>query len=232
MTSTQHISTVRELAGWTPHMPLLLRRMGLGDADPETGLQTAASVAGLDPTLVQDYVDLILDEQITDPTDVMLLLVHLERTHHVYLRNVLPRLSFELAEAVDSWGLEHPHLLSMERVFAELRLDLEPHLAKEERVLFPKIRELMRATKRPTYAFGGLSAPIGAMIIEHRETDDRFLRLASLSDGYTLGLDEEPGLRRLYTELRILDADTVVHSAKENGWLFPSVLRHERGFAA
>jgi iron-sulfur cluster repair protein YtfE (RIC family) len=48
-----------------------------------------------------------------------------------------------------------------------LRDDLEPHLMKEEQVLFPMIRELAAATTVPTFHCGTLANPIRMMLLEH-----------------------------------------------------------------
>ncbi|MGZ4709603.1 MAG: DUF542 domain-containing protein, partial [Acidimicrobiales bacterium] len=67
---------------------------------------------------------------------------HLEATHHAYLHEELPRLTALSEKVAQVHGGRHPELLEVLRLCRELRDDLEPHLAKEERVLFPMIREL------------------------------------------------------------------------------------------
>jgi regulator of cell morphogenesis and NO signaling len=68
---------------------------------------------------------------------------HLQSTHHAYLHTELPRLD-ALAEKVASvHGARHPELMDVLAAVRELRDDLEPHLLKEERILFPLIRELV-----------------------------------------------------------------------------------------
>ena len=62
----------------------------------------------------------------------------------------------------------HPELLEVQRAYDELRADLEPHLAKEERVLFPMIRELARRRSAvPEFHCGTLRNPISVMLREH-----------------------------------------------------------------
>ena len=67
---------------------------------------------------------------------------HLEATHHRYLWDELPRVSGLVDRIVSVHGERHPELVEIGLCFAEVRVDLEPHLLKEERVLFPMIREL------------------------------------------------------------------------------------------
>ena len=74
---------------------------------------------------------------------VIELVDHIEATHHRYLWDELPRLIGAgrqgrpacTAAAIRSWRTSRP-------CFGDLRADLEPHMLKEERVLFPMIREL------------------------------------------------------------------------------------------
>ena len=70
---------------------------------------------------------------------------HIEATHHRYLWQELPRLSALIDKVTSVHGARHPELDDVARCFETLRADLEPHLVKEERVLFPMIRELATA---------------------------------------------------------------------------------------
>ncbi len=70
---------------------------------------------------------------------------HIEATHHQYLWQELPSLT--------RWSRRWPPCTApaiqssttWPECFDALRADLEPHLAKEEQVLFPMIRELAAA---------------------------------------------------------------------------------------
>lgn len=88
------------------------------------------------------------------------LIDHLESTHHRYLHTELPRLD-ALAEKVASvHGERHPELLDVLADVKDLRDDLEPHLAKEERVLFPMIRQLCSADEPIAFHCGPSRNPI------------------------------------------------------------------------
>ena len=75
---------------------------------------------------------------------------HIEATHHAYLHDELPRLE-ALLDKVDGRPRRAatPSWPFVQASFDELRAELEPHLAKEERILFPMIRELVRGGRRP-----------------------------------------------------------------------------------
>ena len=65
---------------------------------------------------------------------------HLEVTHHQYLWAELPRLSTLADKVVSVHAERHPELLEIAACYSTLRADLEPHLTKDEHVLFPMAR--------------------------------------------------------------------------------------------
>ena len=64
------------------------------------------------------------------------------QTHHTYLKEALPRLAALLDKVVNAHVARHPELTTVRELFGELRADLEPHLMKEEQVLFPMIKQI------------------------------------------------------------------------------------------
>ena len=81
---------------------------------------------------------------------------HLESTHHVYLKKTLPRLVALMDKVHQAHSPRHPELTRLQTVVENLRADLEPHLLKEEQILFPLIRQLEAA-----------QGPIRVMRFEH-----------------------------------------------------------------
>ncbi len=141
---------------------------------------------------------------------------HLEATHHRYLDEELPRLSALVAKVVGVHGDRHPELHQVRDAYEELRADLEPHLRKEERVLFPLIRNGVRGD--------ALRGPIGVMDAEHDRAGDLLALLAALTNDYTPPPDGCASYVALYEGLARLEADTHLHVHKENNVLFPAVL--------
>ncbi len=122
-------------------------------------LADACAEAGVDPEVVVGALGAIEPAQLPDwasmgPAE---LVDHLESTHHAYLHTELPRLD-ALAEKVASvHGANHPELMDVLADVRELRDDLEPHLMKEERILFPLIREQVGAPGSGADAAAGRS---------------------------------------------------------------------------
>lgn len=198
-------------------------RRPLEEACTEKGLsvdEVRAALAGLEAEPSPEWTSM-------GPAE---LVDHLEATHHRYLHAELPRLE-ALAEKVASvHGSRHPELLDVLADVKDLREDLEPHLMKEERILFPMIRELAAASASggsPVFHCGSLRNPISVMLAEHDATADLLERMLEHSGGYEVPADGCASFRALYEGLADLEADTHLHVHKENNLLFPAVVALE-----
>ncbi|HEY5888399.1 MAG TPA: iron-sulfur cluster repair di-iron protein [Acidimicrobiales bacterium] len=149
---------------------------------------------------------------------------HLEATHHAYLHAELPRLLALIDKVTRVHGVRHGELVDIGAAFVALRADLEPHLLKEERVLFPMIRQLAAATAPTSFPCGPLANPISVMQAEHDRAGELLARLRRLTDGYQVPADGCASYRALYDGLAELEADIHLHVHKENNLLFPAVV--------
>lgn len=152
---------------------------------------------------------------------------HLEATHHRYLWDEMPRLSALVAKVASVHGDRHQELGYVAACFADVRADLTPHLLKEERILFPMIRQLAVADAPPMFHCGTLRNPISVMLREHESVGELLAKLRSLTNGYELPADACASYIACYAALAELEADTHLHIHKENNLLFPLVLRME-----
>jgi regulator of cell morphogenesis and NO signaling len=219
-----------------PHLDVLGLDFCCGGA---RRLNDAAAEAGLDLIEVVETLQAVPtvnpsagDGADWNTLDMVGLVDHLESTHHVYLRGALPRLD-TLAEKVAGVHAEHhPELAQVRDTFRVLRADLEPHLMKEEMVLFPMIRELSTATEAPSFHCGTLRNPIAVMSSEHDRAGELLARLRALTGAYTVPDDGCASYELLYTGLAELEADTHLHVHKENNLLFPIAIAEEQRLAA
>lgn len=153
---------------------------------------------------------------------------HLEATHHAYLREVLPGLTALADKVCGVHGENHPELAQIRVLVHEIRADLEPHLLKEERVLFPMIRELAAASAAPTFHCGSLANPIRVMLGEHDRVGEILAALRVATDQYQVPDGGCASYHALFSGLAELEADTHLHVHKENNVLFPLVVDTER----
>jgi regulator of cell morphogenesis and NO signaling len=143
-------------------------------------------------------------------------------THHRYLREELPALEALATKVEGVHGGRHPELAQVRGLVSALRADLEPHLDKEELVLFPAIRRLVGGERR--FPFGTVANPIRMMGAEHEQAGELLAALRRTSGGYAVPADGCASYRSLYERLAALEADTHLHIHKENNVLFPLVL--------
>jgi regulator of cell morphogenesis and NO signaling len=193
----------------------------LGDACARIGLDPAITIAELSQVAATaepaEWTTMTADE----------LVDHLEATHHRYLWDELPRVAALVDKIVSVHGERHPELTEVARCYSQVRADLEPHLLKEERVLFPMIRELAVSTGLPSFHCGSLRNPISMMLREHDAVGDLLAKLRRLTDGYTPPADGCASYVACFSAMEQIEADTHLHIHKENNVLFPLVVRLE-----
>jgi iron-sulfur cluster repair di-iron protein len=160
--------------------------------------------------------------------DAVALVDHLELTHHLYLWDEMPRLSALADKVLGVHGARHPELHDIRRCWSDVRADLEPHLLKEEKMLFPMIRELAAARTAPDFHCGSLGNPISVMLHEHDHVGELLVRLRSLTNGYRPPADACASYEAWFAGLEALEGDTHLHIHKENNLLFPAVVLLER----
>ena len=135
-------------------------------------LKDACKEKGIDPVEVIKALS-VLDEEKTDgeSTDwrnaaLTELSDHIVETHHEYLNKELPRLNGLMGKVVAAHSANHPELSRAEETLKALTAELTQHMAKEEQVLFPIIRQ-MDSTGKSEFHCGSVSNPIRVMEAEH-----------------------------------------------------------------
>ena len=100
---------------------------------------------------------------------------------------------------------------------------------KEERILFPYIREI--ATARGmllSSPFGTVENPIRMMQREHQDAGDDLRLIRELTNGYTTPADGCTTYRLCFDELAQFERDLHRHVHLEENVLFPKALDLER----
>lgn len=140
------------------------------------------------------------------------LVAHIEEHYHAGLRRDLPRL-VDGARRVER---EHAGHAAVPAGLADLletfAAELESHMMKEERVLFPTLRTGARG--------GGVDMPIRMMEREHESHDEQLEAIRSLAHGFSAPADAPEAWQQLYAKLATLEADLRQHIYLENNVLF------------
>jgi iron-sulfur cluster repair di-iron protein len=132
----------------------------------------------------------------------------------------LPRLAALTDKVVGVHGTHHPELHSVKVTFTALRDDLEPHLMKEEQVLFPMIRDLADATTAPTFHCGSVANPIRMMLLEHDRAGELLAELRDITNEFQSPEDGCASYHALYGGLAEM-GPTPTSTSTKNNVLFP-----------
>ena len=195
-------------------------RKPLSQACLEKGLEFAevtsrleAALAGTDSGCHRRWLERPLSE----------LMDHILDEHHGYLRQEVPRLRMLAEKVARVHGDGRPHLVRLHQVVVGLRAELEGHLEKEERILFPAIRGCESRGAGMPQGPGVLGGPIHCMESEHDDAGAALAEIRTLT-GDLQAPDEACGTwRALYQALAELEQDLHLHVHEENNILFERV---------
>lgn len=162
---------------------------------------------------------------------------HILTRYHAPLKEELPRLSEMAAKVLRAHGERFPAMIPpVAARLSALRAELESHMMKEERVLFPFVVALERAVTEggpvPRPPFGSVEGPITAMEAEHEEAGRLLSEMRSLTGGYELPEGACNTFRALFHGLAQLENEMHLHIHLENNLLFPRAAEMERRVSA
>jgi regulator of cell morphogenesis and NO signaling len=155
-----------------------------------------------------------------------LLIEFILQHHHNYVREAIPTIQELLDKVCLAHGNDQPELQSVRSHFNDLAQELLSHMPKEEEILFPAIRRLM---KQPALKAEGspvlenLQGPIHVMEHEHDRAGDCVKIIRALTNHYTVPAYACPTFSLTYKMLQEFDNDLMQHIHLENNILFPKV---------
>lgn len=157
-----------------------------------------------------------------------LLADYIEKTHHRYVDSKIAEITPYVQRIANVHGNNHPELLEVERLFLESAGDLSAHLRKEELMLFPYIRQLVKAQmsggKKPVTKMGNAKDYITLMEDDHTVEGDRFRTISDLTDSYNPPADACNTYRVTFSLLQEFEEDLHRHIHLENNILFPKAI--------
>jgi regulator of cell morphogenesis and NO signaling len=158
----------------------------------------------------------------------------IEKKHHRYVAAQIPVIQSFLEKIIRAHGERHPELLEIKKLFDATAGELTAHMKKEELMLFPFIRKMVKAKQagnnEVAAPFGTVQNPIRMMMHEHDTEGDRLRRIKGLSNGYAVPADGCNTYRAAYANLRAFEDDLHLHIHLENNILFPKSIELEQSF--
>lgn len=161
-----------------------------------------------------------------------LLADYIEKKHHRYVEERIPVLRIYLNTVCGVHGDNHPELNEINELFEASVGQLTTHMKKEELILFPFVRTMVKAkstkTKLEPPHFGTVKNPIEAMMKEHDNEGERFRVIAALSNNYTVPADACNTYMVTFAYLKEFEEDLHLHIHLENNILFPKATAMEK----
>lgn len=193
-------------------------------------LQEVAEKHNLDVDMLLGEIEEVQRRTSSDNTDFKtwpldLLADYIEKKHHRYVEERIPVLKQYLNKLCKVHGERHPELFKIDEHFNASAGELAMHMKKEELVLFPWVRKMVKAKQQNEPLdkphFGTVKNPIAMMMQEHENEGERFMQIAELSNDYNPPEDACNTYRVAFALLKEFEEDLHRHIHLENNILFP-----------
>lgn len=164
------------------------------------------------------------------------LIDYIVNNHHRYVEKMLPVIYMHSQKVAEMHGVNHPETSSIAELFVSIKDELEVHMQKEERMLFPYIKQVLEleiiGEEVPFPPFGSVENPIRVMEQEHETAGKLMAEINSFSSGYSPPEDACTTYKVLYRELKEFESDLHTHIHLENNILFPKAIELEKSLTA
>ena len=153
--------------------------------------------------------------------------------HHNYVRTMIPVITTHTEKVAEKFGKKYPETVEVARIFSSVYKELKQHMMKEEEILFPYIKYIVRVkdgeVKYEKPYFGRIGNPINLMELEHQSAGEDMYKIRGLLNNYTPPSDADKTFRLCVRELQEFEQDHLKHVHLENHLLFPkAVLLEDR----
>ncbi len=193
----------------------------------------------IDETELLDALQMAMHAQSGESIDYKswpldLLAEYIEKKHHRYVEERIPVIKQFLDKLCKVHGERHPELFEINHLFTASAGELASHMKKEELILFPFIKKMVKASisgeSIAAPGFGTVENPIAMMMQEHDNEGERFRQIAQLTNNYNPPADACNTYRVTFAMLKEFEDDLHLHIHLENNILFPEATKLEKRF--
>ena len=204
-------------------------------------IEEACDKKGHDSETILNEINAVLNTKNDNNIDFQswpldLLADYIEKTHHRYVEEKTQILRPFLDKLCRVHGTSHPELFAINELFIGCAGELAQHMKKEELILFPFIKKMVKATLQDELVeqphFGTVENPIAMMMHEHDAEGERFRKIAGLTNDYTPPADACNTYKVTFAMLQEFEQDLHKHIHLENNILFPKAVELEKKFSA
>ena len=164
-----------------------------------------------DEKLPIDYQSMSLDE----------LVDYIYNNHHKFIYENGQVTAEFINKVARVHGERHPETIEIAKLYNDLMQDLHQHMMKEERILFPYIKQMVQNSYSNSAFVNG---PISVMVGEHETAGDILKKMSDLSGGFESPADGCNTYRAAYANLKAMEDDIHLHIHLENNILFPKAI--------
>lgn len=192
--------TVRDLALKIPGATRVFENLGIDYCcGGDRTLADACDLAGVTVESVMTSLEQVnrSQAQFEEPNfltaNLEELIDHIVEKHHVFTKTEIARLRALVDEVHGVHGQNHRELTEVRELFEALSEELEPHMIKEESVIFPYTIQMedtarnRRAPPRPP--FGTVANPVRMMMLEHEDTGALLSQMRRVTSNYAIPPD-------------------------------------------
>ncbi len=200
----------------------------ISEAAEKYKAETKALLADLVAVTTQKDMESELLQKLTPDA----LIDHIIEQHHSFVRENIESIPPYLEKLADVHGTNHPELIEVHELFMGAAEALSQHLEAEEQILFPYIKEMVKALQKgeapQKSQFGSVENPISTMHSDHDAEGERFRTISELTNGYLLPQDGCNTYRVGLAKLEAFENDLHRHIHLENNILFPKAVELEK----
>jgi regulator of cell morphogenesis and NO signaling len=148
---------------------------------------------------------------------------YIVRVHHNYVKQNAPQIFAYVTKVATKHGDRFPYMIEVYRLFAEVQQEMAEHMLKEEKILFPRIKQL-EFFEKPHNSIDFLQAPIDVMEHEHDHAGRLMEQIRKATNNYTVPEDACTTHRLTVAALKGFEEDLHQHVHLENNILFPKAI--------
>ena len=152
------------------------------------------------------------------------LIDYIVNEHHKYVEENIPLLKQYAAKVAKVHGHFYKELIEINDLIITVSNELTTHMKKEELILFPFIKKLVKANNEGRSVsiphFGTINNPINMMEEEHDDAGEIFKRISQLTNKYSTPEGACNTFKALYSKLEEFEDNLHQHVHLENNILF------------
>lgn len=231
---TANVETVGEIAAADIRKAEVFKKMGIDFCcGGNKTLDEVSAEAGIDIATLKEALTNASEVSLSPSQDfnkweLDFLADYIINTHHRYVRDSAETLVGMADKVANRHSDNYPELKRLAAGVRAFFEDLLQHMAKEERILFPAIKERVAVNRgqqiEENYGSGFLKQPILLMMKEHEISGEDLTFFRRLTNNYELPADACNSYTYLFDKMKEFENDLFNHIHLENNILFPKAM--------